>query len=138
MVDKYIQHIPTVTQMNLESEKHLKSMTPLCEPVGSLPLIKIFPITIKKAITNARILIDHPHPRLLKADRNINGNITPPRLEPAMAVPVATPRFLWNQCATTDNAGVTSSELVTPPKTPRQRRKCQYFVHQLSSSNERK
>jgi hypothetical protein len=55
----------------------------------------------------------------------IRGNETPPRPPAVQATPVARPRRSLNQWEMAETLGLKRSEEEMPPRTPKERRKCQ-------------
>jgi hypothetical protein len=57
---------------------------------------------------------------------SISGKMTPPTEPPVHAIPVAYPRLVMKKCPMAVVAGVTTSDVPTPPRMPNTMRKCQY------------
>ena len=75
---------------------------------------------IMSSIMNPQIRIVHP-----KCSRgfgsilaSIIGKRTPPREDPAMAIPIAAPRFFWKYCPVAVKAGVILIPMPIPPTSP--------------------
>jgi hypothetical protein len=64
-----------------------------------------------------------------KIELSAIGKTIPPRLVPVNVMPVANPRLALNQWDITDSATVVRIAQLIPPRIPKQRRKCQYFLH---------
>lgn len=63
---------------------------------------------------------DQPKPKLLCSNifPNAIGKTTPPRDDPAIAKPMAAPRFLLKYCGVADVAGVMIKPFEIPPRMP--------------------
>ena len=84
---------------------------------------------------SARTRVDQAQPILGKRDCRVKGNMTPPTAPPVAARPVAVPRRLSNQWATAESEGVKRREEPMPPRTEKERIKCQYSISYISNRN---
>lgn len=72
---------------------------------GIRDLMQRFATIRSPSIRNAQILIVQPNPTSTTSRDTIMGNMTPPRLDPAAAIPTAMARFLKNHVMVAENAG---------------------------------
>lgn len=104
-------------------------MIPPWSRVGKRPRTKRFPNRTKMNTNKASSLIDQAQDKWSSTDLSAIGNTIPPKLVPVKVIPVARPLLALNQWDITESATVVNIAPLIPPRTPKHRRNCQYFVH---------
>nr|XP_036582453.1 uncharacterized protein CTRU02_07497 [Colletotrichum truncatum]KAF6791157.1 hypothetical protein CTRU02_07497 [Colletotrichum truncatum] len=93
------------------------------------------PRNITPSTRNPAALMAHCQPNFGRSDLNIIDNVTPPKEEPDNAMPIASPRRRLKSFPMTASATVDERAPPIPPRTPKQRMKCQYSLHSPRRKN---
>lgn len=87
---------------------------------GSRAFMKAQETPMMTSIMNPQIRIVHPKRSrgLGSISASMMGKMTPPREEPAMAIPIAAARFFWKYCPVAARAGAILIPMPIPPRSP--------------------